>query len=130
MGLKVDLQGVKQVAAKLRTLSTMFPDRVALALRQEAEIEMTEAKRRTPVDTGKLRASGRVEQPQGFGRQISVKLVFGTDYAVYVHENLEANHPNGGEAKFLESTLNESAPYMAERIARRVKLNQRTREGE
>lgn len=28
-------------------------------------------------------------------------------YAIYVHENLEANHPNGGQAKFLEQPARE-----------------------
>lgn len=114
----------------LRRVADTFPDYVGAALYQEAQIEMTEAKRRCPVDTGKLRASGRVSTPEREGRRISVTLSFGggaVSYAVYVHENLEANHASppfgGGQAKFLESTLSESQPHMAVRIARRVDLN-------
>lgn len=114
----------------LKRLADKFPDYVGAALYQEAQIEMTEAKRRTPVDTGRLRASGRVALPVREGRRISVTLSFGgaaAPYAIYVHENLEANHASppfgGGQAKFLESTINESAPYMLARIARRVDLN-------
>jgi hypothetical protein len=47
-------------------------------------------------------------------------LAFGTDYAVYVHENLQAHHPVG-QAKFLESAMTEAAPTLAERVAARVK---------
>lgn len=32
----------------------------------------------------------------------NVIVGYQTDYAVYVHENLTANHPNGGQAKYLE----------------------------
>jgi len=41
------------------------------------------------------------------------------DYAVPVHEHLDVVHPNG-QAKFLESVLNESRSTMLERVGRRV----------
>jgi len=124
------VKGLQGMLDTLKRLADKFPDYVGAALYQEAQIEMTEAKRRTPVDTGRLRASGRVALPVREGRRISVTLSFGgaaAPYAIYVHENLEANHASppfgGGQAKFLESTINESAPYMLARIARRVDLN-------
>jgi hypothetical protein len=40
-------------------------------------------------------------------------------YAIFVHENLENFHPIG-QAKFLESVINESRSYMAARIAARL----------
>ena len=41
-----------------------------------------------------------------------VEVRYNTDYSLYVHENLEANHPNGGQAKFLElSTLENSSKH-------------------
>jgi hypothetical protein len=118
------------MADALRKLAARFPDYVGAAIYQEAQIEMTESKRRCPVDTGALRASGRVAQPVRRGRNISVTLSYGgssAPYAIYVHENLEANHAmppfQGGQAKFLESVLNESRQYMAVRIGNRVHLN-------
>lgn len=110
--------------AKLRRIAAKLPDRVAAALYREAEIEMTESKRRCPVKYGTLRASGMVSLPVQTGKTISVTLSYGgaaEKYAVIVHENLEAIHPIG-QAKFLESVLNESAPFMAERVSRRVRL--------
>lgn len=122
--------GAREMRDALRKIAAAFPDHVGAAIYQEAQIEMTEAKRRTPVKTGTLRASGLVARPVRSGRNISVTLSFGgaaKDYAIYVHENLEAYHGNppfkGGQAKFLESTLDESAPYMRARIAARVQLN-------
>src|SRR5580765_594463 len=124
------MKGVSEMIALLKKFADKYPDYVGAALYQEAQIEMTEAKRRTPVDRGFLRASGRVALPVREGKRISVTLSFGgaaAPYAIYVHENLEANHASppfgGGQAKFLESTINESAPYMLARIARRVDLN-------
>jgi len=121
------VRGAREMMERLWQIAAKFPDRVGAALYQEAQIEMTEAKRRTPVATGALRASGRVAVPVRRGQNISVTLSFGgaaIDYAIYVHENLDAWHGippfHGGQAKFLESVLTESAPYMAARIARRV----------
>ena len=128
--------GAEAVAATLKRVARAFPDHVAAALYQEAQIEMTEAKRRTPVDItpnaphpGQLRASGRVAEPERKGNDISVTLSFGgaaVDYAVYVHENPDAEHPVG-QWKYLESVLNESRSFMGGRLARRIDLNKMRR---
>ena len=119
--------GMAELLRKLKNLPMAVIVEAAQALYEEAQIEMKEAKRRTPVDTGALRDSGTVNAPLITSTGISVKLHFGSfdpssEYAVYVHEDLEANHPNGGQAKFLESTLLESAPYMKRRVAKRINL--------
>lgn len=114
-----------KVRASLDRLASRFPNEVARALYAEAQVEMTEAKRRTPVDTGALRSTGHVDAPDvGIGGDVSVTLGFGgpaAPYAVKVHEDLDAYH-KVGQSKFLESTIMESRPYMASRIARRIQL--------
>ena len=119
-----ELRGVAEMAAKVRAISAKYPDDVARALYREAQIEMTEAKRQTPVDTGVLRASGHVQDPIHAGKHISVTLAFGgaaETYALIVHEDLEAFH-RIGNAKFLEGPLKQSAPYMAARVAARIRF--------
>jgi hypothetical protein len=116
------VRGVEKVKANLLKIGSGYLDRAIKALEFEAEIEMTEAKKRTPVDTGALRASGHVKPARRYGKDISVSLEFGgpsAPYAVYVHENLEAFH-KVGQAKYLESVLLESAPYMGARVAKRM----------
>ena len=128
-------RGGPEMQRKLRQIYTEHPRRVESAGFIEASIEMTEAKRRTPVDVnyaggrkpphpGQLRASGRVHDPEWNGRFMTITMSFGgaaVDYAVWVHEIIENVHPVG-QAKFLESTLNESQPYMGSRIAARLKF--------
>lgn len=116
------LEGLDKLTAQLQRLINETGPAVARALYQEAEIEMAEAKRRTPVDTGALRSSGHVVGPTWDGRDVTVQLVFGgpaAPYALYVHENLEAWH-KVGQSKFLESVLHESVPHLAQRIAARA----------
>jgi allophanate hydrolase subunit 2 len=117
--LDVGIKGLDKLDKQLGLLVQELPHAVGRALRAEAEIEMTEAKRRTPVDTGALRDSGTVEGPDSDG---VVRMYFGgpsAPYAVVVHEDLEAFHDDG-QAKFLESVLMESVPYLAERVAARM----------
>lgn len=117
--------GAKEMIAKLKQIADRFPDRVAAAIYREAQIEMTESKRRVPVKTGVLRASGFVAEPERHGRNISVTLSYGgaaDAYAIIVHENPDAFHKNG-QWKYLESVLNESRPYMLGRIAKRIQLD-------
>jgi hypothetical protein len=98
-------------------------DLVAAAARIELETEATECKRRCPVLTGNLRSTIHVEGPEREGNHLSISIVAGgpaAPYAVAVHEDLEAFHPNG-EAKFIEGPLRESGPYLPERIARRAR---------
>lgn len=117
-------KGLDKVQRALDALGPRIAGVFMTALVEEAEIEMTEAKRRTPVRTGALRDSGKVRlKQQGSSKwEFEVQLAFGgptAPYAVYVHENPWATHPVG-QWKFLESTLVESAPYLAARVARRA----------
>lgn len=120
MSLELTFNGFAQLQSRLEQLAAQFGAAAGEALRAEAEIEMTEAKARTPVRTGVLRASGMVTGPEADG---TVTMSFGgaaEAYAVEVHENMEMFHPRGGQAKFLESVVLESAPYLAQRIAERI----------
>ncbi len=113
------------MAAKVRRLAKKFPDEVIRALYIETEIETTEAKRRTPVDKGPLRASVHQEGPTRKGRAIGTMIVAGgpaAPYAIYVHEDLEAEHPVG-QAKFIESVIMEVRPHLAARLAKRIELH-------
>ena len=117
----------RQVKASLRRLGAAAPAMMARALFMEGQIEMGEAKRRTPVDTGALRSSGRVSPPVVTLRNTSVTLSFGgparggvdVGYAVRVHEDLSAFHPSGG-AKYLESVILESRAFMRARVGKRI----------
>lgn len=104
---------------RLQELAQRDGEAFKAALYQEGEIEMTESKRRVPVDTGALRESGRAESVEnGAG----VRLVYGdaaVDYAWIVHEDLDAYHDDG-TAKYLERPVLESLPHLADRVATRM----------
>lgn len=120
------MNGAKDMVARMKRLRKNFPDEVGRGLYIETEIEVTEVKRRTPVDKGPLRASvHQVGPTRGQGRIIYTLIVAGgpaASYAIYVHENLEAFHPVG-QAKYIESVIMESRSHMGARVARRIDLH-------
>lgn len=139
------MKGVNEMITLIKRIGEKFPDRVASAIYVEAEIVMTEAKRRTPVakNGGTLRASGQVHDPERHGRSISVLMSFGgaaDAYAIAVHEHLSEHSPpswiaaeEGGMGvtwrvagtgpKYLEGPINEAMPTMASKLAARLHLD-------
>lgn len=74
MSVRYKMRGAEEMKANIRKIATSFPKRVGAALYQEANIEMTEAKRRVPFEHGILKASGFVAHPEYKGSNISVTL--------------------------------------------------------
>lgn len=87
-----------------------------------AELILTASEPLVPVDTGKLVGTGRVEQGAD-GASIIYDAVAddGYAYGVRQHEDLSLNHPNGGQAKFLEAPMHSEAPAVAALMAEAVR---------
>lgn len=109
--LRFEFPDLKQHIAALAKLNGQLTNEYAKTVYQSAEQVMTLSKEQyVPVDTGALRASGHVVPPKTDREKVTVELAFGgpaADYAVWVHENLDAHH-NVGQAKYLEIPLRES----------------------
>jgi len=119
------LSGVDKLKKGARRFVTNMHKQTDRALYQETQIELREVKKRTPVEFGELRASEFVEGPIRQGDSVYTRIVAGgpsAPYAIYVHEDLEAFH-EVGQAKYIESVLLESRPFLAARVARRIDLN-------
>jgi len=130
----IRVEGFERMRARLSGFVQRYPNEVKAALKQEAEIIMTQSKREVPVDTGALKNSGFVSEPTQSGQNISIKLGYGgtstkvnpktgevtTVYAIYVHENT-AWHHRVGKAKFLEDPIMRAREKLMNRIAYRVK---------
>lgn len=121
----IEVKGADELIKNLFRVMREFPKVAAQALYEEAQVEAAESKRRTPIETGALRASTHVTKPEIDSDGIEVKIKVGgpsAPYALRQHEDLEYHH-DVGQAKFLESTILESAPHMVKRVARRIDLN-------
>lgn len=116
---EVEIRGDRELIRRLQQLGRQVRPVAAGVLQDEAENDMTEMKRRTPVDTGTLRSSGTVASPKIESHGVSVQLSFGgaaAPYAEIVHENLRAHHPSG-RAKYVESVVIETQATLGRRLA-------------
>ena len=113
----------KHLTKFLRTVETV-PTQILLE--EAPRIEET-AKIRTPEKTGKLKESVKVrvsrdKRRPGLYAQASATNR-GYNYALIQHENLSYNHPNGGQAKFLESAFVEGVERIERRIEQEVRYD-------
>lgn len=122
MSMKMTVFGLRQLQINFWLASTKLQDALSAAIYQESLEVAAEAKKRTPVDTGRLRATGYAAPPVETMRGPEGEVGFGTNYAVYVHEALSAFHRVGGP-KFLESVVNERQKGYRQRMADRVTAN-------
>lgn len=104
--------------------------KVGKQMLEDGQEVIREARLITPVDTGELRASGAANLVNPNPDNVFVDLSFGgpsgsgnvdgetnmgdVDYAVFVHEDMTMRHPNGGQAKFLETAFLEVTPAIVE----------------
>jgi hypothetical protein len=118
--MSIKLEGTERILRYFQHIGNALPRELGAALYQEAEKVMTVSKAQyVPVDSGALRASGEVLPPEISPGHVSVTLAFGNssvNYALIVHENLEARHPVGS-AKYLEIPLLEAAPRIPGNLA-------------
>lgn len=118
----IEFTGVDRLVRALRAAGDLVSEAAQAAMVDEMDAVMEDAKRRAPVDTGTMRASGGTLPPERKGTQITVTAGFGgaaSDYVVVQHEDLNFNH-RVGEAKFLEKAMYERAVKIPRNLAVRI----------
>lgn len=105
-GLKQDMSGLNKPSFRGQTVAERVGSGTSAGLMELGLKIERDAKRKTPVDTGKLKNSG-YSKPSGTWANPKVEVGFSADYALYVHEDLEVNHRNG-EARFLVKAVAEN----------------------
>lgn len=124
---RVTVSGLNEASKHLtRFLRTVETVPTQILLEEAPRIEET-AKIRTPEKTGKLKGSVKVrvsrdKRRPGLYAQASATNR-GYNYALIQHENLSYNHPNGGQAKFLESAFVEGVERIERRIEQEVRYD-------
>lgn len=96
-------------------------DRLDEAARAGADVILDRSQELVPVegrpDThgGTLAESGRVVTAGDVNVPGLAAITYDGPYAAYQHEGIEFAHPHGGQAKFLETALNEQAEQAVEK---------------
>lgn len=129
-GLTVEVVDLDKVFGALDALGPAVMDAAQEAAIEEANYELTLTKAEVPVDTGALYETGRVELVDNDAGEVTAAIAYGdetVDYALAVHEDLEAVHPHG-KAKYVEDPVRaelnsgRAAMRMGETISRLLNL--------
>lgn len=124
---RVTVEGLAEASKNLsKFLKTLDSVPTQILLTEAPRIQET-AKVRTPVKTGKLKSSVKVrvskdKRRPGLYAQASA-FNRGYDYAYIQHENEAYKHPNGGQAKFLESAFDEGVDRIIRRLRTEVRYD-------
>ncbi len=101
MASRLTLIGDEQLQAKLRSYPALAIQALRRGLDEEAHDALAASRGEVPVDTGRLRDSGKVGPVSGSGAFVEVSFGYDAEYALIVHEDMNNHHPDGN-AKFLE----------------------------
>ena len=96
----------------------------AQALYKEGAAIFEESQDEVPIDTNALRTSGQLGFPTIEGKNVVVEISYGgaaVDYAMIVHEDLEARHREGKKAKYLEDPARRALVGMDGRILAKIR---------
>lgn len=120
MAQNIQLVGMDRLQKLLVAGGSAAVKAVGKGLYNEALMAFDKSQEVVPVETGVLRSSGQVGQPEWHGESVSVEISYGgaaSQYALIVHENLEAHHASGKQAKYLEEPVAKQTAGMGDRLA-------------
>lgn len=123
-GLSDVRRQVEAVRAEAKKAAARKLQESAGALYELAQEVMADSEPLVPVDIGTLKQSGFVKKPVLTKDNASVEMGYGgqaSDYALIQHEDLTFNHPNGGQAKYLEIPFLAMKAHFAEKLAAKIK---------
>ena len=109
MAKLVHITGMDNIFRNLKKANIKIGKGLSKGLKRGGLLIQRESMRIVPVDLNNLRPSASTDNigGEGFATDIVVHYGAGANYAVYVHEDLEARHKPGKSAKYLEKPARE-----------------------
>ena len=120
IGFKLKATGIGKTIKRMNHVGGDYTNATAAALYLIAEEVREDAWHRTPRDIGYLRDSSYTKPPNPRMKPMEAEVGYGMEYAVYVHERTELNHPVG-EAKFLEKALKKKTRGFVKNLKNKTK---------
>lgn len=118
--MSMRVEGIGRVVSNLNRIANNMRGNIDRAVSDIALDLLSKSQQRAPIDTGDLRGSGFADI---HGSSATVGFV--EPYALRQHENLDFNHPGGGEAKYLENPLKENERNYINRIKEEIRRETR-----
>lgn len=108
-GIRGIIKGLRDAAKRHEKNFERGITKVGLFIQRESQLIV-------PVDTANLKNSAFTRK-EGSGFDTVIIVGYTAEYAIYVHEDLEAAHAEGKTAKYLERVIRERRPEMREILA-------------
>lgn len=118
----MSVQGLKRITIALKKHRGAVAKGVRVGLFRGGLFLQRESQKIVPVDLNVLRPSANTRM-EGEGIESAVIVSYSTDYAVYVHEDMEARHKPGKSAKYLEKPLREKRERIQQIVLNGIKEN-------
>lgn len=120
MAKLVKITGMNQVLNNLKKATNEMGKKAQRGLKKGGLFLQRESQKIVPVDLGLLNKSVKTENigGSGFDADIVVHYGAGADYAVYVHEDMDAKHKAGKKAKYLEGPAREKKQEIFKIVAK------------
>lgn len=117
-GMTVEVVNLDRVLMAFGDLADQLSDAAQEAADKEAKAIFPKTQHRVPWYRGQLHASGRVEEAENDVGERAAVIAYGgpagagrntedVDYALIVHEDLQAHHLFGRSAKYVEGPVRE-----------------------
>jgi hypothetical protein len=122
MAGEIDLEweGLQPIMAVLHNIS---PNVTGFLVSSETSLAIdifNLSQKQVPVDTGHLRSTGAVSDPDITQGSVEVTIGYSAPYALFVHEDLQAHHKPPTKAKYLEDPFNTVMGNLESRLQDRV----------
>jgi len=114
----IKITGVSNVIGRLIKTTQVYERDVPRKLGKGGAYLQRESMKICPVDKNNLKPGAFTRNIGGGGFKTDVIVGYVAEYAVYVHENMEARHKAGTESKFLEKPAKEKRKEILEIIAK------------
>jgi hypothetical protein len=118
-----NVMGADELAKALSRVPRNTEQVLSKALYEEGQMAFAESQQLTPIETGALRGSGVLHQPNIQPDKVSVALTYGgpaAPYALFVHEILSSYHAAPTQAKYLELPVARRSQFLIRNLATRI----------
>jgi hypothetical protein len=108
-----EMKGADDVAKNFEKFRKMAERNMLASMKNSGEKLLKESNDLAPKDTGNMtrQSDVHVADPK------EVEVRYNEDYALFVHEDLEARHPKGGQAKFLQTATNNNGKKVIKKLS-------------
>lgn len=117
------MTGAEEVQRELERLTALYPASTAAALYQWGMRFASKMKPRIPIRDYRLRDSTYAAPPVQQGGEAVVEIGVGTVYARRQHFELDWHHPKGGEALYMQKTLDENEGAFPSEMIKLIRSN-------